>query len=46
MDNIKVKPFEPIIDCDPVALEIDGDFEGGPDAGVSVVVDDLIIFKS
>ncbi|MBN2325748.1 MAG: LamG domain-containing protein [Candidatus Omnitrophica bacterium] len=29
VDNIKVKPFEPIVDGDPVALEIDGDFEGG-----------------
>ncbi len=29
VDNIEVKSYEPIVDFEPVALEVDGNFEGG-----------------
>ncbi|MBN2327258.1 MAG: hypothetical protein JXR73_08885 [Candidatus Omnitrophica bacterium] len=29
VDNIRIEPFEPMAGGEPVALEIDGDFEGG-----------------
>jgi lectin-like protein len=29
VDNIEVKPYEPIVDVEPVELEVNGNFEGG-----------------